>query len=265
MKLKVITDYLESIAPLPLQEGYDNAGLLIGEDDMDITGALCTLDSTEEVLDEAIAHGCNLVIAHHPIIFGGIKKFNNYYVHRVIKKAIKNDIAIYAIHTNLDSVLKNGVNENIAQALGLTDLSILRTKSDPRYSDRQIGSGIIGHFNHEKAEREVLSLVKEKLSCNTIKHTQLLEQPVTKIAICGGSGSFLLKDAIASGAQVFITSDFKYHEFFDADGKIIIMDIGHYETEHLTKNLLYKILSEKFPNFAGRISNVNTNPVNYFQ
>jgi len=265
MKLKEITSYLESIAPLSLQENYDNAGLLIGDEEMEITGALCTLDSTEEVIEEAITNGCNLVVAHHPIIFGGIKKFTNYYVHRVIKLAIKHDIAIYAIHTNLDGVLKNGVNQNIANSLNLKNLSILKPKKDIRLPDWEVGSGIIGHFENPISENDLLSLVKESLSCQTIKHTRLLGQLVSKIAICGGSGSFLLKDAISSGAQVFITSDFKYHEYFDADGRIIIMDIGHYEPEHLNKNLLFRILYEKFPNFAARISNVNTNPVNYFQ
>ena len=265
MQLKEITDYLESIAPLSLQENYDNAGLLIGDLDMEVNGAICTLDSTEEVLDEAIEHNCNLVIAHHPIIFGGIKKFTDYYVHRVIKKAIKNDIAIYAIHTNLDNVLKDGVNQNIANILGVVDQSILRKKSHSKFENWEIGSGVIGQVSPSISEAAILERVKEKLTCKMIKHTRLLGKEVNKVAICGGSGSFLLKDAMQQEADVFITSDFKYHEFFDADNRIVIMDIGHYETEHMTKNLLIEILSKKFPNFAARISNVNTNPVNYFQ
>ncbi|MEE9371915.1 MAG: Nif3-like dinuclear metal center hexameric protein [Saprospiraceae bacterium] len=264
MLLKEITDHLESIAPLSLQESYDNAGLIVGDENMEISGALCTLDSTEEVIDQAIDLGYNLVVAHHPIIFGGIKKFSDYYVHRVIKKAIKNDIAIYAIHTNLDNVLNNGVNQNIANALGLKGLSILRKKENLQYPDKEIGSGIIGCFDSAVSEEKVLALVKSKLSCGVIKHTKLIGKKVKKIAICGGSGSFLLKDAIRSEANVFITSDFKYHEFFDADGKIVIMDIGHYETEHLTKNLLSEILCKKFYNFAAQYSNLNTNPVNYY-
>ncbi len=264
MILKEITDYLEKVAPLSLQESYDNAGLLIGNEEMEVTGALCTLDSTEDVLDEAISLGYNLIVAHHPIIFGGIKKFSNYYVHRVIKKAIKNDIAIYAIHTNLDNVLKGGVNENIAKTLGLNHLTILRSKVNPQFSDREIGSGIVGSFEQPISEKEVMDILKSKLSCEVIKHTNLLDRNVQKMAICGGSGSFLLNDAMKTGADIFLTSDFKYHEFFDADSKIVIMDIGHYETEHLTKILLSEILCDKFHNFAAQYSKLNTNPVNYY-
>ena len=264
MKLKQITDYLESIAPLEIQEPYDNAGLLIGDEAMNITGALCTLDSTEEVIDEAIELGFNLVVAHHPIIFTGIKKFSNYYVHRVIKKAIKNDIAIYAIHTNLDNVLKSGVNENIATVLGLENLKILRPKTHSNFPERKMGSGVVGTFSIGKEEKELMDLIKAKLFCKVIKHTRLQDKKVHKMAICGGSGSFLLTDAISENVDVFLTSDFKYHEFFDADDKIVIMDIGHYETEHLTKKLLAEILSKKFSNFAAQYSKLNTNPVNYY-
>ena len=265
MKLREITDFLESIAPLDLQESYDNAGLLLGDPNMKITGALCTLDSTEDVIAEAVDLGYNLVVAHHPIIFSGIKKFSDYYVHRVIKKAIKNDIAIYAIHTNLDNVLTNGVNENIANKLGLANLKMLRSKPSQRHPDITVGSGIFGTLPNLRDEKYVLEMIKSKMHCDVIKHTKLLGRKVSKIACCGGSGSFLLQDAIAAEAELFITSDFKYHEYFDADGKIVIVDIGHYETEHFTKNLLSQLISNKFPNFAAQYSKLNTNPVLYHQ
>lgn len=261
MKLQEITDYLESIAPLALQEDYDNAGLIIGDPEMEITGAICTLDSTEDVLEEARALNCNLIVAHHPIIFSGIKKFTDYYVHRVIRKALLHDLAIYAIHTNLDNVLTNGVNERIAQILGLEHVQILKPKND----EGNIGSGVIGHLTKPIRPQEFLDHVKNRMECGAIRHTRPLEGSIRKVACCGGSGSFLLQEAIRAEADVFITSDFKYHEFFDADGRILVMDIGHYESEHFTSHLLAELISNKFPNFAAHYSKVNTNPVFYYQ
>ncbi len=263
MKIKQITDFLEGIAPLSLQEDYDNAGLLIGDAEMDIKGALCTLDSTEAVLEEALAIDCNLIIAHHPVIFTGIKKFYDYYVHRVVKKAIKNDLAIYVIHTNLDNVLINGVNERIAQRLQLSNLKILKPKQEQSANRHNIGSGIVGTLGKPMDELAFFDVIKDKMNCKVIRHTLLLGNKISKVACCGGSGSFLLKDAIASGAEIFISSDFKYHEFFDADGRIVIADIGHYETEHFTQKLLAHLISNKFPNFAAHCSKVDTNPVFY--
>ena len=262
MKLREITEFFEKIAPLDLQEDYDNAGLLLGNPEMVVTAALCTLDSTEEVLDEAIEHNCNLVIAHHPIIFQGIKKFSNYYVHRVVQKAIKNDIAIYSIHTNLDNILINGVNEHMAKTLNLEEISVLRPKFSSSINS-PIGSGIIGVLPQVMTEISFLDLLKRNFACKAVKHTRLIGKSIKTVACCGGSGSFLLGDAMSLKADVFVSSDFKYHEYFDADGQIIIADIGHYETEHLTKKLLYRLLIEKFPTFAARISEVETNPVFY--
>jgi dinuclear metal center YbgI/SA1388 family protein len=355
---------LEQFAPPALQENYDNCGLLTGNPAWEVSKALLTLDATEAVIDEAIANGCNLVIAHHPIIFSGLKKINGKnYVERTIIKAIKNDIAIYAIHTNLDNVLQ-GVNAKIAEKLGLQNLQILQPKKQllkklvvftpeadaekvrnalfeagagnisnysecsfntpgtgtfkgnelsnpalgekgkretasevkievifPVYAEnkvlsamrnahpyeevafdiipldnfwQEIGSGIIGNLPAEMNETDFLKHIKTGLKTGIIRHTALLGKKVKKVAVCGGSGSFLLNDAIRSGADFFITADFKYHQFFDAEDSLVIADIGHYESEQFTPELIQGILSKKFPTFAALFSKVNTNPVNYF-
>ena len=363
MKIKEITKYLEGIAPLSLQESYDNSGLLVGNDETECTGIITSLDVTEAVIKEAITKNCNLIVAHHPIIFRGIKKLNgSNYVERTIIAAIKNDIAIYAIHTNLDNVLE-GVNKKIAEKLNLQNCqSFLPQKgtlqklvtfspveqaetvrnalfkagagavgkynecsfnvegtgtftagegSDPFVGEvgknhfekevrievifssflqskiiqalmevhpyeevayyiqklenvnSAIGSGLIGELAQSISERELLENVKKAFGLSVIKHTPFLENPVTKIAVCGGAGIFLLPAAIASGAEVYITSDIKYHDFFDADGRTLLADIGHYESEQFTIDLLSDFLQQKFPNFAVLKTEINTNPVNY--
>lgn len=262
-KIIEVTNYLEEIAPLHYQESYDNAGLIYGNPDEEVTGILISLDLTEAVLDEAIESACNLVVSHHPIIFRGIKKFTGHYVDRVVAKAIKNDIAIYAIHTNLDNVLDNGVNGKIAEKVGLEDTQILNVKADLN-ENRRVGSGLFGSLSSKISERDFLDYLKLKMDLKVVKHTDLLGREISKVAVCGGSGSFLLSAALREGADVFITSDFKYHEFFDADGKIVIIDIGHYESEQFTINLLYDLLSKKFRKFAARCTKVDTNPVNYY-
>lgn len=263
IRISEVLRYLENIAPLSLQEGYDNAGLITGSYDWEVSGVLTCLDSTEEVIDEAIELGCNLVIAHHPIIFRGLKRITyDHYVQRVVAKAIKNDVAIYAIHTNLDNVLYKGVNSKICDKLGIMARSILKPKDSE--NDPEIGSGMIGELTAEMSEQEFLQHLKDRMQVNTIKHTRLLGKAVRRIAVCGGSGSFLLGDAIKARADVFITSDFKYHEFFDADGHLVIMDIGHYESEFYTIELLFELLNENFPNFALHFTKVITNPVNYY-
>lgn len=364
MKLAQIINFLESIAPLNYQENYDNAGLITGTDRHEITSALVSLDCTEAVVDEAVAKGCNLIISHHPIVFKGLKKLNGKsYVERVLLKAIKNDISLYAIHTNLDNISK-GVNAEICKRLGILKPCILAPKNDllkklvtfcpttkaaevrealfssgcghiGLYSncsfnvngfgsfkageqtkpyvgeiglehhepetrietvfkahkerivinallkahpyqeaaydiyplnnaDDQVGSGMVGFLEQPKTETEFLTLLKNKMQAKVIRHTALLGKPVKKVAVCGGSGSFLLKNAIAAEADVFITADFKYHDFFDAENKIIIADIGHYETEQFTSNLLVDNIQEKFPTFAVCLAQQNTNPINYF-
>lgn len=364
MKLGQLTSYLESLAPLAYQEDYDNSGLIVGNPDQEIQQALISLDCVETVVDEAIATNCQVIISHHPIVFKGLKRFNSKtYVERVVEKAIRHNIAIYAIHTNLDNVM-NGVNARICQMLGLENCHILAPKggllkklvtyvplshaeqvrnalfhagagnignysecsfssegtgsfkgnenSDPYVGERgerhledevkietvypanleskilmalilahpyeevaydlynitnqhqQVGAGMVGELENPIDEEEFLYHVKGQMRAQVIKHTLLTGRPIKKVAVCGGAGSFLLKQAIAAGADIFITADYKYHEFFDAEGKIVIADIGHFESEQFTQQLLYEIIQKKFSTFAIRLTEINTNPVKYF-
>ena len=364
MKIQQITSFLESVAPLSLQESYDNAGLITGNSQWECTGIITTLDATEAVVLEAIEKKCNLIVAHHPIIFGGLRKITGKnYVEQTIITAIKNDIAIYAIHTNLDNVL-HGVNAAIADKLGLVNRKILQPKNETlkklftfvpvefaenvrsaifnaggghisNYSEcsfntagqgtfkpgegtnpftgkrgirhtedeikmemifpawlqqsilsamiaahpyeevaydiialdnqnQQVGSGLIGELPQSLTETEFLSLLKEKFNLSVIRHTPLSGKPVKKIALCGGAGSFLIGAAAATGADFYITGDVKYHEFFDANNRLVIADIGHFESEQFTIDLLFDILSQKFPTFAVLKTGVKTNPVQYF-
>jgi dinuclear metal center YbgI/SA1388 family protein len=364
MRLAVLIKHLEAYAPLNYQEDYDNSGLLTGDVDADVTSALVALDCTEAIVDEAIAKNCNLIITHHPIVFKGLKKLTGKnYVERVIIKAIRHNIALYAIHTNLDSV-HNGVNSVICNKLGLQQSRILNPKAgllkklvtfcpvaqatalrealfaagagdisaytecsfnaegmgtfkagagtDPFVGEQGIqhqepevrietvflvhnerkvllallenhpyeevaydiyalenklstvGSGMIGWLPNEIDVLEFLNLVKAKMNVTVIRHTAPTGKKIKKVAVCGGSGSFLLQHAIAAGADAFITADFKYHEFFDADGKLIIADIGHFESEQFTADLLKDIILAKFPALQVYLTTVCTNPINYF-
>lgn len=364
MKLSELTRFLESYAPLNYQEDYDNSGLIVGSGDEEITSAIVSLDCTEAIIDEAIQKGANLVISHHPIVFKGLKKFNNKnYVSRVVMKAIKHNICLYAIHTNLDHV-HHGVNHKISEILGLENTRILAPKdhllrklvtyvpmshkanvmealfsagagnignysecsfsssgegtfkgneqSNPysgtagqRSTDREerieviftiqnerkliaslheahpyeevaydiynlentyqnVGAGMIGNLPQEMQGTDFLRFLKTSMKCEVIRHTEILSKRIRRIAVCGGAGGFLLKDAIAAGADAFVTADYKYHEFFDADQKIMIADIGHFETEQFTIDLLIEIINEKFSNFAVHKTDHNTNPINYF-
>ncbi|MEO9531490.1 MAG: Nif3-like dinuclear metal center hexameric protein [Crocinitomicaceae bacterium] len=364
MKISEITDYLESLAPISSQESYDNSGLIVGNKSTEITKALVCLDCIESIIDEAIAKNCNLIIAHHPIVFKGLKKLNGKnYVERTLLKAIKNDIAIYAIHTNLDNY-KLGVNKKIGDVLGIKNTTILSPKgnvlnkisvyvptneveqvreaafaagagnianytecsfgtegvgtfkgneaSNPVYGEKgkrsseaetkleflvskhsshQVvrsiinahpyeevaydiyalenenqdeGSGMIGELDSPINETDFLQMVKDKFNCGTIRHTALQNKPIERVAWCGGSGSFLLNVAKSKKADIFITADFKYHEFFDAENQLIIADIGHFESEQFTIDLIADFITKKFPTFALCLTENNTNPVKYF-
>ncbi len=363
MRTKDFVKILETWAPSSIQESYDNSGLLVGSGDKIITKILIALDCTEEVIDEAIAKNCDFIVAHHPIIFGGIKRLNgNNYVENVILKAIRNDISIYAIHTNLDNI-STGVNSIIADKLSLRNTKILRPKRQllkklvtyipkeykeavsskifevgagnignysqcgfsiegtgtflgnehsipflgsqnnleniyetrfetifPSYLEHQvltalkashpyeevaydifpldtnhpeIGSGLIGELETEMKFTEFLALVKNKFHLEVIKHAGV-EKSVKKVAVCGGSGSFLRQDAIKNGADIFLSSDFKYHEWFDHENKISFIDIGHYESEQFTPELIFNYLEKNKLSLPAQISAIITNPVKYY-
>jgi len=363
MKIAEIIQTIEDFAPLSYQESYDNAGLLIGDKMSTCTGVLICIDVLEAVLDEAIRKKCNLIVAHHPIVFSGLKKINgNNYIERIVLKAIKNDIAIYACHTNIDNV-QNGVNAIIADRLGLINRRVLLPSKNvlkklytyvpevnkamlmdqlfaagagniANYSEcsfsvagvgtfkgnaqsnpvlgkknvrsveaehkievifpkhleskiiktllhyhpyeevayevisldnhyQQVGSGMIAELKTALPTKAFLAMLKQEMKAKCIRHTTLVKKKIKRVALCGGAGSFLLPNAIAQEADIFISGDFKYHQFFDADNQIIIADIGHFESEQFTVQLFNKIISEKFPTFAVRISTINTNPINY--
>jgi dinuclear metal center YbgI/SA1388 family protein len=364
MQIAAIISFFESLANPSLQEQYDNAGLITGNPGWECQGIICSLDATEEVVKEAMRKKCNLIVAHHPIIFSGLKKINGKnYVEKTIITAIKNDIAIYAIHTNLDNVI-DGVNGKMAKMIGLQNLSILLPKENtlkklftfvpvnnaedvrnaifsaggglignysecsfnaegtgtfkagpgaepyvgnigkqhqekelkveviiPAYlegaivaamksahpyeevaydvvalSNRhpQTGSGILGELSTPMEEEAFLGLLKATFQLNIIRHTRLTGRPIKKVALCGGAGSFLITSALRASADVYITADMKYHEFFDANGRIVIADIGHFESEQFTISLLQEVLEQKFPTFAVLKTEVRTNPVFYF-
>jgi len=264
MKVMALKAFLDEIAPPQYQESYDNSGHLVGNPDDEITAVLVSLDATEAVVDEAAAIGANVIVSHHPIIFGGIKSLTGAnYVQRTVRNAIKNDINLIAVHTNLDNVTRHGVNTRLASLLELKEVSLLRPKSNLQDTEQPIGSGAIGQLSEPMSERDFLAYLKSRLALNVIKHTPLLERQIHRVALCGGSGRFLLEDAKQAGADIFISSDFKYHEFFDADNQIVIADIGHYESERHTIDLIHEILTNKFSNFASHYTKVNTNPVNY--
>ena len=265
MKIAELIQFLESHAPLSLQEDYDNSGFLVGDDQRELEKVLISLDVTEEVVEEAINEGAQLIVSHHPIIFSGLKQLTGKdYVQRTVIKALKNDIALYAIHTNLDNVSKDGVNSKIASKLALSNTFVLEENPNKHHGGQQIGAGMIGEMENPMDEKAFLDYLKERMELKVLKHTPLTGNKIKKVALCGGSGSFLLKSAIDNGADVFISADFKYHQYFDADGKILIADIGHYESEKYTSQLLLELLNGNFTNFAALISKIDTNPVNYY-
>lgn len=261
---------------MALQESYDNSGLIVGDRDAEVTRALLCLDCTEAVVEEAIVKGCDIIIAHHPIVFGGLKRFTGGdYVQRSVIKAIRNNIAIYACHTNLDNVLRGGVNERIAQQLGFDVERVLRPiavdfgsfTSSGGIVDSEVfrtaGAGVLCNLQKPMNVLDFLQHVKERMGAEVVKYTKCDVEVVGKVAICGGAGSFLIGDALRAGADAFITSDVKYHEFFDAQGKMLLCDIGHYESEKYTIDLFSNILSAKFPKFATIFAGTITNPIDY--
>ncbi len=364
IQLKEITRFLEDLAPLSFQEEYDNSGLQVGDREMEVTGILITLDVTEEVMEEAARLGFNLVVSHHPVIFGGLKSLTGKNAsQRIVAEAIRKGIAIYSGHTNVDAI-PEGVSRTMADRLGLVNQRILDPMKgqlkkvavfvphdhmeEVRSAMFRAGAGQVGEYEqcsfnlegkgtfrglegtdpfvgktgemHQEPETRVetivpahrvdkvvqamvaahpyeevaydiyalenrsavagmgmtgdledpmdetvfLNFVKDRFGVPVIRHSMLKGNPVKRVALCGGAGSFLLGKAIGSGADVFITGDLKYHQFFDADGRIVVMDIGHFESEQFTRELFYELLKKKFPKFAIRLSETDTNPIKYF-
>ena len=219
-----VIDFLETVAPLHLQEDYDNSGLIIGSPDQVVQGAMICLDCTEQVLDEAIMKGCNLIISHHPPIFYGVKKITGTNMtERIIQKAIKHDLILYAIHTNLDNTIINGVNEQIARKIGLDIDTVLRPSKST--VDPMVGAGLIGYFPVPLTEIQFLQRLKERMKTGIIRHTRFLNKPVQRVAICGGSGSFLIEDAMKAGVQAMVTSDIKYHYFFEPGDDLLLCSL----------------------------------------
>lgn len=364
LKIKDITNALETFAPLQYQESYDNAGLIVGNKNAEIESVLLSLDVTEEVVEEAVQLGAGLIVAHHPIIFKGLKKLTGRnYVERTVIKAIKSDVAIYAAHTNMDAV-SNGVNGILAEKLGLENVSVMSPRAGllkkihvfvpedhasavreaaftagagqigeydncsyntegkgsfragedsnpfvgkkgethfekeiriemvfPGYMQaavvnavlnahpyeevaydiypldnawNQVGIGLVGELKNSQDPMDFITSLTKILRQAHLRYTRPVSREIRRVAVCGGSGSFAIQQAKAAGADLILTADVKYHEFFDADNQIMIVDAGHYETEQFTKELFSDVIQKNFPNFAVRFSNVNTNPVNYF-
>lgn len=265
-KVSEILSYITEVAPVCWQESYDNSGLLVGDANALVDKVLLALDLTEEVVDEAIENSFHLIISHHPLIFKGLKNILvDDTIGRIITKAIKNDISIAAMHTNLDNSFY-GVNKVLAEKIGLKELKILHVNDSLNSGDDvlEIGSGMLGCFEEEMPEEEFLKLVKNSLEVKAIRHSGFLNKPIRKVAVCGGSGAFLIEDAKRCNADAYVTADLKYHDFFESDNEILIIDAGHFETEQFTKQLFADIILKKNPKFAVQISKVNTNPVNYF-
>ena len=363
MIIQEVIDLIEDFAPTKYAEGFDNVGLLVGDASKTVSGALVTLDTLEATVEEAIDKDCNLIISFHPIIFSGLKKLTGRdYVERTVLKAIKNDIAIYAIHTALDNQHK-GVNDMICEKIGLRNRQILIPRKDsikklttfvptnnaekvrealfsagagsignydncsfnitgkgsfkgneesnpvigekgkihyeeesqigityPAHLESKIlknlfkahpyeevayeihslenknqhlGMGMIGELEEEIDEKSFLKQLKETFGTGCVRHSRLLRKPVKKVAVLGGSGSFAIENAKAAGADVYVTADLKYHDFYKAEEKLVLADIGHYESEQFTKNLLYSFLSKKISSFALILADTNTNPIHY--
>jgi dinuclear metal center YbgI/SA1388 family protein len=361
--VKDITNYIEELAPLAYAESFDNVGLLVGSYTTEVSGVLVALDTLENIVDEAIEKNCNLIVSFHPIVFSGLKKFNgNSYVERVVMKAIKNDIAIYATHTALDNSFK-GVSAKMCEVLGLINFKVLipqknnikklltyvpienanrlrkalfaqgagnignydscsfnvegfgtyrgNENSNPAVGKKgelrsekemiigiifekhlegkilkalydnhpyeevayeittlenkhqHIGMGMIGEFDQEMSEVDFLKHTKKTMNTDCIRHSKLTNKRIKKVAVLGGAGSFAIENAKNAGADAFISADFKYHEFYKAENQLLITDVGHYESEQFTKNLLVDYLTKKFTNFAVILSDKNTNPIHY--
>ena len=277
MKIYQVVDALEQYAPLPLQEGYDNAGLQVGlTEAVEVSGALLCLDVTEAVVDEAIRKGCNLIVSHHPLIFRKLARISDEnYVQRTVMKAIKNDIAIVSMHTNMDAAT-GGVNFKIAEKLGLRNVRFFGGEKE--VNGVKGGEGVIGEIADEAIEAssdlkerfsegiaadDLILMLRDRFQVESVQCNELLRRPIRKVALCGGAGSFLLDAAIAAGADAFITGEMHYHEFFGHEQEIQICVIGHYQSEQFTSEIFLTIIEEKCPGVKCYIAETNTNPILY--
>ncbi len=261
MKLSEIIQFLDSEFHPEYQEDYDNSGFLVGDPTQECSGVLVALDLTEAVVEEAIEKHTNLIVTHHPFIFGGIKRITpRNAVGRLTMKLIKNDLAVYAAHTNLDN-LKEGVNGILAQVLGMTDCHILRQREGQ--PTEEVGAGMVGSLPYPLPTTAFLEQVKVSLGLPMLRVSDIVSPVVSRVALCGGSGSFLIEDAVAQKADIYLTGDMKYHDFQRAEGRITLVDIGHFESEQFTKQLINSIISKKFSNFACLISERGKSFVHY--
>ena len=261
MTVKDILNCIIEVAPLQWQESYDNAGMQVGDLDAEARKALICLDITEEIVDEAIAKNCNVIISHHPLIFRGLKHLTQEtYIERSVMKAIKHDIAMISMHTNLDNSYL-GVSRVLAERLGLKSLHLLQpSESEPEFC----GAGMIGEFETPMEEIGFLELVAKTIGSPCLRHSALTGRSIRKVALCGGSGSPFMQDALCQKADAYLTADIKYHDFFVPEGRILLVDGGHFETEQFTKELICELIRKKFPTFAAEIAETKTNSVHYF-
>ena len=264
MKVSEISKIINNWMPTSIAEDFDNVGLIVGNPECLVTNILITLDATIDVVDEAIKKDCNLIISYHPIIFNSLKRVtsDSGYVEKSIIKAIKNNISIYAIHTSLDNH-PEGISNFLAQKIGLKNLSILIPKTN-QLEGTITGMGIIGELNETMEEEKFFNLLKDRLNLKYIRHSKKLNKEISKVSVVVGSGSFAIKNSLESNVDAFITSDLKYHNFFEADNKSILVDIGHYESENHIKLIIKEFLNKKLPNFTLLLSEENINPVNYY-
>jgi dinuclear metal center YbgI/SA1388 family protein len=261
VNIQKVIDALEQFAPLPLQEDYDNAGLQVGLTGVEVSGALLCLDVTEEIVDEAIRKGCNLIVSHHPIIFRKLRRVTDEdYVQRAVRKAVKNDIAIVSMHTNLDAA-QGGVNFKIAEKLGLENPDFLGKLQE--VNGVKGGEGVIGTFEEPLAADDLVIKLRHVFDVESVCCNQLLRRPIKKVAVCGGAGSFLLEEAIAAGVDAFITGEMSYHEYFGHEQEIQICVIGHYHSEQYVTEVFQSIIQKACPEVRCEIAETNTNPIIY--
>ena len=260
VKIKQVMNALERFAPLPLQESWDNAGLQLGLTETEVSGALLCLDVNEQIVDEAIRKGCNLIVSHHPLLFRGLKQISDYNdVQRTVVKAIENHIAVISMHTNMDNA-RGGVNFKMAEKLGLQNVMFMAAKT---VDGIEAGSGVVGEYAEPVDAASFIQQVKTTFHAACAQCNEQLQRPVRKVAICGGAGDFLLDEAVAAGADAFITGEMHYHLYFGYEQQIQICVIGHYQSEQFTTEIFQQILRENCPDVRTIIAETNTNPIKY--